>query len=134
VEHYAGIDVSLELSSVCVVDGRGKIEAEIGGQAAQPEAAVPQRLGEDAPGLEVRRLAVNPGRGLSDGYGTVSAPTSAHGHEAAGRSENEASGVNRTCRVNGLALAFEARSPGAISEGCPGLRSDRDRQRSTKGW
>jgi hypothetical protein len=26
VEHYVGIDVSLELSSVCVVDGRGKIE------------------------------------------------------------------------------------------------------------
>ena len=40
----------------------------------------------------------------------------------------------RTSRVNGLALAFEARSPAAISEGCPGLRSDRDRQRSTKGW
>jgi hypothetical protein len=31
-------------------------------------------------------------------------------------------------------LAFEARSPWAISEGCPGLRSDRDRQRSTTGW
>jgi ketosteroid isomerase-like protein len=40
----------------------------------------------------------------------------------------------RTCRVNGLALAFEAGSRRAISEGCPGLRSDRDRQRSTKGW
>jgi transposase len=25
VEYYVGIDVSLELSSVCVVDGRGKI-------------------------------------------------------------------------------------------------------------
>ena len=25
MEYYVGIDVSLELSSVCVVDGRGKI-------------------------------------------------------------------------------------------------------------
>ena len=28
VEHYAGIDVSLELSSVCVVDAQGKIVKE----------------------------------------------------------------------------------------------------------
>ena len=28
MEYYAGIDVSLELSSVCVVDGRGKIVKE----------------------------------------------------------------------------------------------------------
>ena len=36
MEHYAGIDVSLELSSVCVVDGRGKIvkEAKV---ASEPE-------------------------------------------------------------------------------------------------
>src|SRR6266480_6085398 len=39
VEHYAGIDVSLELSSVCVVDGQGKImkEAKV---ASEPEALV----------------------------------------------------------------------------------------------
>src|SRR5215469_10006513 len=39
VEYYAGIDVSLELSSVCVVDGRGKIvkEAKV---ASEPEALV----------------------------------------------------------------------------------------------
>jgi transposase len=32
MEHYAGIDVSLELSSVCVVDAQGKIvkEAKVG--------------------------------------------------------------------------------------------------------
>src|SRR5262249_23242410 len=36
--------------------------------AAQPEALVPQRLGEDAPGLEVRRLAVDPAHGLSEGF------------------------------------------------------------------
>jgi transposase len=37
--HYAGIDVSLELSSVCVVDERGKIvkEAKV---ASEPEALV----------------------------------------------------------------------------------------------
>jgi transposase len=39
VEHYAGIDVSLERSSVCVVDGTGKIvrEAKV---ASEPEALV----------------------------------------------------------------------------------------------
>jgi transposase len=39
VDHYAGIDVSLELSSVCVVDGQGKImkEAKV---ASEPEALV----------------------------------------------------------------------------------------------
>ena len=39
MEHYAGIDVSLELSSVCVVDARGKIvkEAKV---ASEPEALV----------------------------------------------------------------------------------------------
>src|SRR5262249_3290789 len=39
VEHYVGIDVSLELSSVCVVDGRGKIgkEAKV---ASEPGALV----------------------------------------------------------------------------------------------
>jgi predicted NBD/HSP70 family sugar kinase len=37
VEHYAGIDVSLELSSVCVVDAKGRIvkEAKV---ASEPEA------------------------------------------------------------------------------------------------
>jgi transposase len=39
VEHYVGIDVSLERLSVCVVDGRGKIvkEAKV---ASEPEALV----------------------------------------------------------------------------------------------
>jgi transposase len=39
VEHYAGIDVSLERSSVCVVDGTGRIvrEAKV---ASEPEALV----------------------------------------------------------------------------------------------
>src|SRR5690349_3270797 len=46
MEHYAGIDVSLERSSVCVVDGTGRIirEAKV---ASEPEALVDffRRLG-----------------------------------------------------------------------------------------
>src|SRR5689334_17434420 len=39
MEHYAGIDVSLELSSVCIVDAQGKIvkEAKV---ASEPEAVI----------------------------------------------------------------------------------------------
>ena len=39
MEQYAGIDVSLELSSVCIVDAQGKIvkEAKV---ASEPEALV----------------------------------------------------------------------------------------------
>jgi predicted NBD/HSP70 family sugar kinase len=39
MEHYAGIDVSLERSSVCVVDATGKIvrEAKV---VSEPEALV----------------------------------------------------------------------------------------------
>ena len=39
MEHYVGIDVSLELSSVCIVDAQGKIvkEAKV---ASEPEAVV----------------------------------------------------------------------------------------------
>src|ERR1700741_1553508 len=39
MEHYAGIDVSLELSSVCVVDTHGKIVRETK-VASEPEALV----------------------------------------------------------------------------------------------
>jgi transposase len=39
MEHYAGIDVSLECSSVCVVDGSGKIVRE-GKVASEPEALI----------------------------------------------------------------------------------------------
>src|SRR5207248_9807947 len=39
VEHHAGIDVSLESSSVCVVDGRGKIVREPK-VASEPDALV----------------------------------------------------------------------------------------------
>jgi predicted NBD/HSP70 family sugar kinase len=39
MEHYAGIDVSLEYSAVCVVDQSGKIvrEAKV---ASEPEALI----------------------------------------------------------------------------------------------
>lgn len=39
MEHYAGIDVSLEASSVCVVDRSGKIVRE-GKVASEPEALI----------------------------------------------------------------------------------------------
>ena len=39
MEHYAGMDVSLEQSSVCVVDGTGRIVREAKGPS-EPEALV----------------------------------------------------------------------------------------------
>jgi hypothetical protein len=39
MNHYAGIDVSLELSSVCVVDGTGRIIRE-GKVASEPVALI----------------------------------------------------------------------------------------------
>jgi transposase len=39
MEHYAGIDVSLEFSGVCVVDAQGKIVREVK-VASEPEVLV----------------------------------------------------------------------------------------------
>jgi transposase len=39
MDHYAGIDVSLECSSVCVVDASGKIARE-SKVASEPEALI----------------------------------------------------------------------------------------------
>ena len=39
MDYYAGIDVSLECSSVCVVDSNGKIIRE-GKAASEPEALI----------------------------------------------------------------------------------------------
>lgn len=57
MEHYAGIDVSLELSSVCVVDAKGRIlkEAKVG---SEPDALVSffERLG-----FPVKRIGLEAG-------------------------------------------------------------------------
>ena len=57
MEHHAGIDVSLELSSVCVVDATGRIvrEAKV---ASEPEALIGWFRGL---GLEVARIGLEVG-------------------------------------------------------------------------
>ena len=57
MEHFAGIDVSLELSSVCVVDATGRIvrEAKV---ASEPEALVAWFRGL---GTELARIGLEAG-------------------------------------------------------------------------
>ena len=57
MEHYAGIDVSLELSSVCVVDAQGKIvkEAKV---SSEPEALVSFFKGL---GIPMKRIGLEAG-------------------------------------------------------------------------
>jgi hypothetical protein len=57
MEHYAGIDVSLESSSVCVVDGSGRVvrEAKI---ASEPEALIAWFRGLD---LGMARIGLEAG-------------------------------------------------------------------------
>jgi transposase len=60
MDQYAGIDVSLETSSVCVVDSAGKVvrEAKV---VSEPEALIAWFRGLDAPvtriGLEAGPLS-----------------------------------------------------------------------------
>ena len=57
MEHFAGIDVSLEMSSVCVVDATGRIvrEAKV---ASEPEALVAWFRGL---GIDVLRVGLEAG-------------------------------------------------------------------------
>jgi transposase len=57
MNHYAGIDVSLECSSVCVVDASGKIVRE-GKVASEPEALIDWFAGL---GLELTRIGLEAG-------------------------------------------------------------------------
>jgi transposase len=57
MEYYAGIDVSLESSSICVVDATGKIVRE-GRVASEPEALI---AWFDASGFELRRIGLEAG-------------------------------------------------------------------------
>jgi transposase len=79
VEHYAGIDVSLELSSICVVDAKGKFvkETKI---ASDPDALVAFFQGLDFPivriGLEAGPLSQWLYAGLTQaGFETVLSET-----------------------------------------------------------
>jgi transposase len=57
MNHYAGIDVSLEASSVCVIDGAGKIVRE-GKVASEPEALI---AWFSALGLSLTRIGLEAG-------------------------------------------------------------------------
>jgi transposase len=57
VEHYAGLDVSLELTSVCLVDGRGQVVRETK-VASEPEALI-RFLGEQD--LQIVRAGLEAG-------------------------------------------------------------------------
>jgi transposase len=57
MQHYAGIDVSLESSSLCVVDATGRIIRE-GNIASEPEALTKWLKGQDC---EIVRIGLEAG-------------------------------------------------------------------------
>ena len=58
MDYYAGIDVSLEASSVCVVDGAGKIIREAKA-VSEPEVLIGWFA---ALGFDLTRIGLRPGR------------------------------------------------------------------------
>ncbi len=80
MEHYAGIDVSLELSSVCIVDTQGKIvkEAKVAIEV-EPGTAVREAvtnylkvaIAEDWPAMEKGKISLGATHALSDAYATT---------------------------------------------------------------
>src|SRR5207248_10345295 len=75
MNHYGGIDVSLECSSVCVVDANGKIWREAG-VASEPEALIAWL---DSLGFGLERIGLEAGpvsqwlcaRASADGLGVA---------------------------------------------------------------
>ena len=68
MEHYAGIDVSLECSSVCIVDASGKIVRE-GKVASEPDVLISwlcelSRVGLEAGPLSAVAFCGDAGSGL----------------------------------------------------------------------
>ena len=69
MEHYAGLDVSVKETSVCVIDGAGKTIREVK-VATQPEAILAalvddafsiERIGRGGPASDLRRDAAHEG-------------------------------------------------------------------------
>jgi hypothetical protein len=65
MEHYVGLDVSLKLTAICIVDRTGKIERE-GVVASDPERiAALNRMRRMSQGSDLRRGRRQRGYGLS---------------------------------------------------------------------